>query len=151
MKLAEALQERADLNRKISQLESRLLENSFTQDGIEPAEDPDKLLEELDRCVARLERLIAAINEANTQTEVDGRTLTEIIARKDCLGVESGVLNSVIGSASGAITRYTRTEIKIVRTVDVRALQKKVDKLAKEVRELDNQLQQANWTTDIAI
>ncbi len=151
MKLAEALQERADLNRKISQLETRLLENSFTQDGVEPAQDPKKLLEELDRCISRMEQLIAAINKANTATIVDGSSLTELIARKDCLALEIGVLNSVIGSASGAITRYTRSEIKIVRMVDVSSLQKKADRLSKEVREVDNKLQQANWTTEIDI
>ena len=67
------------------------------------------------------------------------------------LALEIGVLNSVIGSASGAITRYTRSEIKIVRMVDVSSLQKKVDRLSKEVREVDNKLQQANWTTEIDI
>lgn len=151
MKLAEALQERADLNRKISQIESRLLENSFTQEGDEPAEDPAKLLAELDTCITRMEQLITAINKTNTETLVDGESLTELIARKDCLGIKTRILNNVIGSASGSVTRYTRTEIKIVRTVDVRALQKQSDKLAKEVRLLDNKLQQANWTTDIDV
>ena len=48
MKLAEALQERADLNRKIEELRRRLGSNVLTQEGEPPAEDPAALLAELD-------------------------------------------------------------------------------------------------------
>ena len=40
MKLAEALQERADLNRRIAGLSSRLADNALVQEGERPAEDP---------------------------------------------------------------------------------------------------------------
>ena len=68
MKLAEALQERADLNRSIQQLESRLSANAITQEGEAPAEDPRDLLAQLDRSIDRLEELTAAINLANSRT-----------------------------------------------------------------------------------
>ena len=55
MKLAEALQERADLNRRIQQLQQRLDNNAMVQEGEAPAEDPAELLAELDRCVEELE------------------------------------------------------------------------------------------------
>ena len=48
MKLAEALQERADLNRRIEQLNSRLYRNSKVQQGRNPEEDPAELISELD-------------------------------------------------------------------------------------------------------
>lgn len=151
MKLAEALQERADLNRRIDQIKKRLLENSFTQKGCKPAESPDGLLLELDSSILRLEKLIAAINRANCVIEIDGKTLTEIIAEKDCLSQKVSILHDVIQSASGAITRYTRSEIMIVRTVDVSALQQEADSLSKKIRLLDNALQEKNWSTEIAI
>ena len=44
MKLAEALQERADLNRRIEQLRYRLGNNALMQEGEKPAEDPAALL-----------------------------------------------------------------------------------------------------------
>ena len=50
MKLAEALQERADLNRRIQQLQQRLENNAMVQEGERPAEDPAELLAELDGC-----------------------------------------------------------------------------------------------------
>lgn len=40
MKLAEALQERADLNRRIQQLQGRLNSNAVVQEGERPPESP---------------------------------------------------------------------------------------------------------------
>ena len=54
MKLAEALQERADLNKKISDLQGRLNQNSLVQEGEVPNESPEELLKALDQCVTRL-------------------------------------------------------------------------------------------------
>ena len=48
MKLAEALQERADLNRNIEQLKSRLNNNVLVQEGEKTVEEPAKLKQELD-------------------------------------------------------------------------------------------------------
>ena len=81
MKLAEALQERADLNRKIEELRRRLGNVILVQEGEEPAEDPAELLEELNAAVARLEELMAAINLTNCRTKANGMTLTALIAR----------------------------------------------------------------------
>ena len=55
MKLAEALQERADLNRKIEQLQDRLSNNVLVQEGEQIAEDPEKLKDELDSAAGRLD------------------------------------------------------------------------------------------------
>ena len=44
MKLAESLQERADLNRKIEQLRMRIQNNVLVQEGEKPAEKPEKLM-----------------------------------------------------------------------------------------------------------
>ena len=55
MKLAEALSIRADLQRKLSQLDNRLLNNSKVQEGETPSENPIELLAELDDCTSKLE------------------------------------------------------------------------------------------------
>ena len=70
MKLAEALQERADLNRNIEQLKSRLNNNVLVQEGERPAESPEQLKQELDRSIERLTYLIAHINKTNCETKV---------------------------------------------------------------------------------
>lgn len=49
MKIAEALIERADIQKRIEQLRDRLSNNALVQEGEEPAEDPTSLLSELDR------------------------------------------------------------------------------------------------------
>lgn len=151
MKLAEALQERADLNRKIEELGARLRNNCLTQEGEKPEEDPVALLTELDACVRRLEKLMAGINLANCATGIDGRTLTELIAEKDSLNVKLSHYKNVIHTASQKTQRATRSEIRILSCVDVSDLQKQADAMARRLRELDNTLQQCNWTTDVEI
>ena len=62
MKLAEALQERADLNKKISDLRGRLNQNSLVQEGEIPNENPTVLMQELEAAIERLQQLIKDIN-----------------------------------------------------------------------------------------
>lgn len=149
MKLAEALQERADLNRRIDQLRDRLFNNALVQEGERPAEEPVALLDELERCTARLEELMAQINLTNSKTMVDGATLTELIARKDCLTLKIGVYRDFLQQAGQTARRATRSEIKILSTVNVSQLQKDVDAMARDLRLLDNRLQQTNWSTEL--
>ena len=47
MKLATALSERADIQRKITELSGRLNNNAKVQDGEKPSEDPAELIKEL--------------------------------------------------------------------------------------------------------
>ena len=51
--------------------------------------------------------------------------------------------------ASEKVSRYSKTEIRILSTVSVSDLQKEVDKLSKELRETDETIQGLNWTTDL--
>ena len=149
MKLAEALQERADLNCRIQQLQQRLTNNALVQEGGTPAEDPAELLAELDGCVGELERLIARINLTNCRVQVEGESLTALLARRDMLTVKLSSYRNLAQSASQLGHRGMRSEIKWLSTVNVRELQKQVDGLAKELRLLDNSIQAANWATDL--
>ncbi len=149
MKLAEALQERADLNRRIQQLQQRLENNAMVQEGEQPAEDPAELLAELDGCVGELERLIARINLTNCRVQVEGESLTALLARRDMLTAKLSSYRNLAQSASQLGHRGMRSEIKWLSTVNVRELQKQVDGLAKELRLLDNSIQAANWATDL--
>ena len=55
----------------------------------------------------------------------------------------------LVSEASSTARRATRSEIKILSTVNVADLQKTVDLTAKELRQLDNAIQAANWTTEL--
>ena len=149
MTLAEALQERADLNRKIAQLRERLENNAIVQEGEKTPEDPAQLLVELDASIRRLEELMARINKTNTQTRDGEQSITDLIARKDALRVQVDAYRDIISSASQIARRAMRTEIKILSAVDVKALQKKADELSRELREVDNRIQQLNWMTEL--
>ena len=149
MKLAEALQERADLDRRVQQLQQRLENNAMVQEGESPAEDPAELLAELDGCVGALEQIVARINLTNCRTVVEGKSLTELLARRDALKLKLSAYRSLAQSASHLGHRGMRSEIKWLSTVNVRELQKRVDQLAKELRALDNAIQAAKWATEL--
>jgi len=149
MKLAEALQERADLVRKINELSVRIRQNVLVQQGEEPGEDPNAMFEELKAAVDRLETVIRQINFSNCKHRVGGRTLTEIIARKDTLKMLYNAHRDALSAATQSTSRARGTEIKIIPVVDVKALRRESDEIAKEIRMLDNTLQQANWNFDL--
>lgn len=149
MKLATALSERADLQRRISELGGRLNNNAKVQDGEKPSEDPMELLTELNKDFTRLEELIARINHTNNETKSGDVTLTDLIAKRDCLKQKIGIMRSFLDKASEKVSRYSKTEIRILSTVSVSDLQKEVDKLSKELRETDETIQGLNWTTDL--
>ncbi len=149
MKLAEALQERADLNRKIEQLKARLNNNVLVQDGEKPVEEPELLKQELDAAIARLSYLITQINLTNCETKVDGQTLTELIAQKDALTLKIHLYKDIVYTASQTAYRARNTEIKVKSAISVADWQAEIDKMAKKLRLLDNRLQENNWITEL--
>lgn len=149
MKLATALSERADLQKKLSELGIRLNQNAKVQEGEEPSEAPEELMAELDRIVGRLEELIAKINLTNSGTVHNGRTITELLAHRDCLKSKIQIMRNFLDNASSRVNRMTHSEIKIMSTVPVSEMQKKVDALSKELRECDELIQELNWTTEL--
>ena len=149
MKLAEALQERADLNRRIAELRRRLGNSILVQEGETPAEDPAALLTELDGAAARLETLMAQINLTNCRTRAGGRTLTELIARKDALQLRLSAYRDLVYTAGQSTTRARGTEIRVKAVLKASELQKQADAMAKELQETDNLLQETNWKTKL--
>ena len=149
MKLAEALILRADLQKRIDQLRVRLNNNAKVQENDEPSEKPEDLLNELDSNINQLKVLIKQINKTNCVTISNGQTLADLIAERDTLTLKSNVLRGFLNIAGQKVNLYSTTEIKIMSTVDVPALQKELDLLSKKIRETDTELQQANWLTEL--
>lgn len=149
MKLAEALNLRADIKTRLSQLAQRLSANAKTQQGEAPAEEPKELLAELDRLTAQLEELIVRINLTNAEVLFEGQTLTALLAKRDALSQKLSILRAFLSEASEKVNRYANTEIRIISTVDVAAMQKKVDALSAELRELDTAIQSLNWSSEL--
>lgn len=149
MKLAEALILRADLQKRIDQLRVRLNNNAKVQENDEPSEKPEDLLNELDSNINQLKILIKQINKTNCVTVSNGQTLADLIAERDTLTLKSNILRGFLNIAGQKVNLYSTTEIKIMSTVDVPALQKELDLLSKKIRETDTELQQANWLTEL--
>ena len=149
MKLATALSERADLQTRVHELSQRLNSNAKVQEGEKPSEEPLELISELERCMSRLEELIIKINITNSSTKLDGLTITEYIAKRDVLKQKIKIYRDFLTIASNKIDRYSNKEIKILSTVDVAEMQKQLDGYSKELRLLDDKLQEANWTTEL--
>lgn len=149
MKLAEALIERADLQKRLDQLEDRLQSNALVQDGEEPAEDPVALMAEYVTVSVSLEELITRINLTNAGTDVNGLSLTALIAKRDCLQKRVRAMRRFLGTASQTAMRSRGSEIIVKSTVPVRELQKTVDDLSKTLRETDTAIQAANWSTEL--
>lgn len=149
MKLAEALQLRGDLQKRMMQLSDRLMQNARVQEGEKPAEDPEALLAEYESCAGQLEELMARINRTNCETRTGEGTLTELLARRDCLKMRVRTYHDFLMAASSLTQRGMRTEIKVFSTVPVPEYRKKADVLSRQLRETDNAIQAANWTTEL--
>ena len=149
MKLAEALQLRGDLQKRMMQLSDRLMQNARVQEGEKPAEDPEALLAEYESGAGQLEELMARINRTNCETRTGEGTLTELLARRDCLKMRVKTYHDFLMAASSLTQRGMRTEIKVFSTVPVPEYRKKADALSRQLRETDNAIQAANWTTEL--
>ena len=150
MKLAQALLLRSEQQKLIENLKERIRANLKVQEGDQPNEDPMALWDELFTAYDTLCTLIQKINAANnTATLPDGRTLSQALVDRDILLQKRNSLSSFAEVANTQDYRLTRTEIKMNVTIAVTDLQREIDRLSKEFRELDSQIQEANWTVEL--
>ena len=144
---------RSDLQKRIAQLQERVTACALSQEGEEPPERPEALLLQLAELCDELEGLIAKINHTNAAARLaSGETVTQALARRDVIALRQNALRAAIKAATGrglggglGLTRYSRSEIRTVRQVQVGQLQVQLDALARQRRELDNRLQEHNW------
>ena len=150
MKLAEALAERSDCQNRLEDLKKRMVRSARVQEGEQPAEDSAELLKEAERLFARLLELIGAINRTNANTTFeDHQTISDAIAKRDVTGKKRDFLAGIADAASTRQDRYSKSEVKFVSTLSIAQLQKQVDQLSREFRELDTRLQELNWQTEL--
>ena len=150
MKLAEALIERAELQRKNGELVKRISDNLLVQEGDKPAEDPKALLAQYEKNRDRLLYLMRHINLTNQTVPFDEEgSLADAIIRRDNLKNKIATYRSICASGNVRIDRYSPKEVRYVRTLDTPALQAQVDSLSKQYRQLDTRLQGINWTVDL--
>lgn len=152
MKLAEALLERSDLQKRIAALQARVVANATYQEGEAPSEDAAVLLAECEQAIADLESLVTAINLTNaTATTATGRSITGMLAARESLRARHSVLTHAADAAAGGrMPRQLRSELRQLSALPVPELRARADEVAAELRALDAQIQQANWEVDLA-
>ncbi|WP_217594127.1 DIP1984 family protein [Cohnella sp. GbtcB17] len=150
MKLAEALVRRADSQKKIAQLRQRLERVVKVQEGETPAEDPAALIVELEQTLAEQTSWVRKINKTNAATPFNAElSISDALAERDRLMQHRKLLAELLEQASIKQDRFSRSEVRFERTVDVVQLQARVDALSKAYREMDFRIQEMNWTTDL--
>ena len=149
MKLAEALSNRSDLQKRINMLNGRLRKSCTVKESSTPPEDVKELLKELDVCLKQFQKLVYRINVTNLSTTVEGRNLTEVMAERDALQQRVKIYHDVVKTLmEGGQDRWS-SEDKTIRLLDVPEFRKEMDAYSKQLRQLDLKLQQANWTIDL--
>ena len=101
------------------------------------------MLDELEVWITRINRTNAAVDLG-----ADG-TMTDALARRDVLRLRHGLLVGAADAAGGEGFRHLRSELRQLTTLPVRELRARADDVARELRELDVRVQQANWTHDL--
>ena len=150
MKLAEALIQRSDVQKRIKQLKQRLASNALVQEGLAPAEDPQGLLAQAEQAVGELETLVCRISRTNAATPFgEGLNLAEAVTRRDMLMLRHLLRTDLAEAATVVENRYSQREIRSVATVDVVATRQRADALSKEFRVLDTRIQALNWTVEV--
>lgn len=154
MKLAEALVERADLQKRMFELKNQINRNLQVEDGEKPEETVEDLMKEFTELAKRQTKLVAAINRTNSTTEVEdgdykGLTIMHLLAKRDSIAQVKNQYTAL--SQESVETSYGRTkdDIKFVLTFSPKAMRKEADKLAKEHREIDTLIQSLNWAVDV--
>jgi DNA repair ATPase RecN len=149
LKLSKALIERAELQSQNRHILRHLRENVRLPEDDEPTVSIENLMKQYEANMDRLSELIRRINKTNCLTEMDGGTITDAIARRDCLSSHIRSYQEIYDSVTSHDNRYGEVRLKYVRHLDSRMLKDKMDSLSKEFRLLDAALQEKNWTTEL--
>lgn len=152
MKLAEALILRSDTQKRYNAVQARAQGVARHQEGEEPPEDASALIAQAEEMLDELEGLIRRINLTNASATLeDGTLVTAAIAKRDVLKFRRNLLNLVADAGSGTAdkARQMRSELRYVSAVPVSDLRDRANELAKQFRELDTQIQEANWRVEL--
>ncbi|MCK9172210.1 MAG: DIP1984 family protein [Desulfuromonas thiophila] len=149
MKLAEALIQRADLQKRLRELEKRLERVALIQEGDTPAEDPQELLSCIEAHYQQLQQLICRINRTNCKPQEDGSCLADLLCQRDMLQKKQALLRTIAAAGSLTAQRHSGREVRFICTVPVAQLQKQADECALAYREIDTRIQRLNWSCDL--
>jgi len=149
MKLAEALIQRVDLQKRLRELEKRLERVAIIQEGDMPSEDPQELLTSIETLYQQLELLICRINRTNCRSLEDGSCLADLLCQREMLQKKQVLLRTIASAGTVSAPRHSGREVRFICTVPVARLQKQADDCALAYREIDTRIQRLNWSCDL--
>lgn len=151
MKLAEALQRRADLRQKIDSVGNTMKANILVQEGAEADYDVRQLCEEFNELMGEWRSLVGRIGRTNhtTKDEETGKTLADLLVEREAAKMEKETYDGIVAVYGEKSWRARGAELKIISTFKAKDAQKMVDAAAKRFRELDNKIQMLNWCTNL--
>jgi hypothetical protein len=154
MLLGEALADRASKKKQLEQIGARAASVARYQEGEQPAENAEELLDKGRRLIGELRDLARRINRTNSVTELDpGVTLTDALAQRDGYAAQYKLVTAIADAGAGGSGlgwgRQLRSELQQVSAVRVADLRAEADQIAESRRRLDVRLQQAGWATEL--
>lgn len=118
-------------------LRQKLIDNAIYQEGSKPVEDPAELIKALESTRGQLAALIKRINATNSSVKVGDFLLGDLVVDRDTRIMEVTALNNLIDQASQVSNRYSRSEILVLPSINVKETRKKLISWPKT---------SANWT-----
>ncbi len=150
MKLAEALILREDMQRKLTNINSRIAENVKVLEGDEPSEVPNKLIKEAEELIDSLYALIAHINYTNATVQLsNGQSLLMTLVERDKLKERYRLITNAIDNAKITPEIQNNHEKKWEKTVNIIALQRQAEDIAVKIRNLNILIQAITWKVDL--
>lgn len=137
------------MQKKLSELINRICINARTQEGDDTAENPNALMEEMEKLNVKLCDLIQKINNTNSSVPFEDGTLSDAIAKRDSLMRRINACEKIYTTATEKPNRYTLHEVRYVNNINIPKLRKMMDNLSAEYRKLDTKIQEANWNTEL--
>jgi hypothetical protein len=147
MKLGDALGQRVECEMRLEDLKKRLVRNACLPEGEAPPEDPQGLLDDVDRTALRLVELVQTIHRTASATRFDEGTLADAMAEREVLGRKRDLLIVVADAATA--DQHLGPETRMLPTIQVARMHRHVDQLSKRHREIDARIQELCWRTDV--
>lgn len=152
MKLGEALTVRARQAQRMNDILGRIKASAQVQEGDTAPEDVNMLIEAYLAVSEDHSLLVAKIARTNNSLMVGAaRSLLDLIQEREEMIRRRNMYGMIAKAASPGdyAYRYSRTEIKTQPTVDIATMRQYEDNANRRVGELDIQIQQINWNTDL--
>jgi len=152
MKLAQLLNHRADLQKRMKDLKQRINRNLLVQEGEKPVEQPDNLIDAFIKISYQWREIVRIINMVNNQPLEDssnGATLSEMVVMRDHLRMLYNMASETHSGLSPRMDRFSRSEIKQIPSIEADKIRKSCDEYAGKLRKLDDDIQELNWSTEV--